>query len=136
MNENEKKRTTANRPIGVLKKNKSLSALQLPESQMNRIEEVVSSIGISLDTTQFRNSEINTESPEKIFDHLNDFNVILKEPILCSGFRKFLTLSFSAENLLFYKEIENYRCLFDPFELRLFVFLFLIFSSYFYFFYI
>ena len=111
--------------IGKLQKNSSLSALNLNQEKIASIEKTISSAGLSQETVELRPSTHNTEEdPEEILQKLNDFNVILKEPIICSGFRKFLARSFCSENLLFWKEIENYRNISDPEELRKFAIFF------------
>lgn len=46
-------------------------------------------------------------------------DVVLREPIMCGGFRTFLERNYCAENLLCWKEVEEFKSLTDQSSLRL-----------------
>ena len=59
---------------------------------------------------------------EPIDTTLKEFDFVLKEPILCAGFRKYLQTTFSEENLDFWKLVEHYKDIKDPKKRFAFVF--------------
>ena len=40
---------------------------------------------------------------------MDDFDVVLKEPVLCAGFRKYVQQTFCEENLDFWKRVEYFK---------------------------
>ena len=44
---------------------------------------------------------------------MNDFDVVLKEPVLCAGFRKYVQQTFCEENLDFWKRVEYFKTVND-----------------------
>ena len=69
-----------------------------------------------------RSASVRTFSDEALnavqMVDIKDFNVILKDPVLCAGLRKFLQQTFCEENLDFYKRVELFKQLTDEETLR------------------
>ena len=51
----------------------------------------------------------NAYHPTATNTKFEDFDSILYEPIMCSDFRKYLSLSHCSENLDFWKEVEIFK---------------------------
>ena len=57
-------------------------------------------------------AQVSLSQEERTKD-FRDFNVVLREPVLCAGFRNYLRSSFCEENLDFWKKVEWFRLLPD-----------------------
>lgn len=42
-------------------------------------------------------------------EKLKDLNYVLRDPLLCAGFRRYLQMTFAEENLDFWKQVEIFR---------------------------
>ena len=102
----------------------SLRFSKQKKDEIIKLEKEIKSMGIP--EVEFRNTyqlNISESDTEKLLNNVNEFNVILNEPILCTGFRKYLARNFCSENLLFWKDVEHYRTITDTLSLNRFSFL-------------
>lgn len=50
--------------------------------------------------------QVQNQPPD---DKLKDLNYVLRDPLLCAGFRRYLQITFAEENLDFWKQVEIFK---------------------------